>query len=204
MFCRNCGAELTDQAIVCMKCGVMTGDGEKFCSNCGAEPDPKAIVCVKCGATLNPTFKGLSCTPQVKNLMQAVNVCFQKYAVFKGRATRSEFWFWQLFHLLCLIGLWFVLGTSNTLYNIGTPPNSPTTMFGGIPYLLGLYVIFLLGTVIPSLAVTVRRLHDIGKNGWFYFIGAIPIIGGIILLVWLCTDSEPQCNKYGKNLKTNN
>lgn len=53
MFCRNCGAEMADNARICMKCGVMAGDGDKFCSNCGAEPDPKAVICVKCGYELN-------------------------------------------------------------------------------------------------------------------------------------------------------
>lgn len=54
MFCRNCGAEMADNARICMKCGVMAGDGDKFCSNCGAEPDPKAVICVKCGYELKP------------------------------------------------------------------------------------------------------------------------------------------------------
>ena len=52
MFCRNCGAEMADNARICMKCGVMAGDGDKFCSNCGAEPDPKAVICVHIGILL--------------------------------------------------------------------------------------------------------------------------------------------------------
>lgn len=47
---------MADNAKICMKCGVMAGDGDKFCSNCGAEPDPKAVICVKCGMALNPAF----------------------------------------------------------------------------------------------------------------------------------------------------
>lgn len=56
MFCRNCGAEMADNAGICMKCGIMAGDGDKFCLNCGAEPDPKAVVCVNCGIALSPAF----------------------------------------------------------------------------------------------------------------------------------------------------
>ena len=209
MFCRNCGAEMADNARICMKCGVMAGDGDKFCSNCGAEPDPKAVVCVKCGMVLSPSFNKNYLTPaKVETLMQAVTVCFQKYATFEGRATRAEFWFWQLFHLLCFIGLFLLVFISNFLYNVGNTPVTPDAPqliepFWGLPYIYGFYLIFLLGTIMPSLAVVVRRLHDIGKSGWFYFIGAIPIIGGIILLIWMCKDSEPQRNQYGLSLKEN-
>ena len=75
MFCRNCGAEMADNARICMKCGVMAGDGDKFCANCGAEPDPKAVVCVKCGMALSPSFNKNYLTPaKVETLMQAVKV----------------------------------------------------------------------------------------------------------------------------------
>ncbi|MCR5843304.1 MAG: DUF805 domain-containing protein, partial [Oscillospiraceae bacterium] len=61
--------------------------------------------------------------------------------------------------------------------------------------------LFSLATLIPSIAVTVRRLHDIGKSGWFYFLILIPVVGSIILLVWECKDSEPGTNVYGPNPK---
>ena len=48
MYCKNCGAELNENAVVCTKCGVLVGEGNKFCPNCGAEPDPLAAICVKC------------------------------------------------------------------------------------------------------------------------------------------------------------
>lgn len=54
MFCKNCGAAVSDNAVVCMKCGVLVGDGDKYCPTCGAEPDPKAVICVKCGCALKP------------------------------------------------------------------------------------------------------------------------------------------------------
>lgn len=54
MYCKNCGTELNENAVVCTKCGVLVGDGNKFCPNCGAEPDPLAVICVKCGYELKP------------------------------------------------------------------------------------------------------------------------------------------------------
>ena len=66
-----------------------------------------------------------------------------------------------------------------------------------------IYWIWCLGMLLPSLAVTIRRLHDIGKSGWWYFITLIPIIGGIILLIWMCQDGEHNPNKYGTNPKNN-
>lgn len=61
--------------------------------------------------------------------------------------------------------------------------------------------IYFLAVLLPSIAVCVRRLHDIGKSGWFYFIAFIPLVGAIILLVWFCSDSQVGSNEYGKNPK---
>jgi uncharacterized membrane protein YhaH (DUF805 family) len=63
------------------------------------------------------------------------------------------------------------------------------------------YLIYALVIFIPGLAVTVRRLHDVGKSGWWYLLAFIPLIGAIILLVWFCTDSQAGTNKWGANPK---
>ena len=55
MFCRNCGNEMTSEAVVCVKCGVPVGKGKKFCPNCGFEHDPEAVICVQCGVSLEKT-----------------------------------------------------------------------------------------------------------------------------------------------------
>lgn len=68
----------------------------------------------------------------------------------------------------------------------------------------GLMVIYSLAMLIPSLAVVVRRLHDLGKSGWFYFIGLIPIVGSIILLIWFFTEGQRGSNEYGPDPKENN
>ncbi|WP_433894219.1 DUF805 domain-containing protein [Streptomyces sp. CA-111067] len=104
----------------------------------------------------------------------------KKYAVFSGRARRQEYWMYNLFNIIALIVLAVIGAVAGTM----------------IPY----FVYFAL-VLIPSLAVTARRLHDTGKSGWFILIGIIPLIGGIVLLVFTCTDGDPQPNAYGPNPK---
>ena len=111
----------------------------------------------------------------------------KNYAVFSGRARRKEFWMFTLINFFITMGA-FVLDMALNL-------NMITDGFGIIQ---ALYTLFVL---IPSLAVTVRRLHDVGKSGWFYFIILIPLIGAIWLLILFCKDSEPGANKYGENPK---
>ena len=108
---------------------------------------------------------------------------FRNYATFTGRARRSEYWYFVLFHILAAFTL--------MLADLAVLKNE-------VPFLT---IIYILGSVVPSLALIVRRLHDIGKSGWFYFVGLIPIIGGIWLIVLYCTDSEVGPNQYGLNPK---
>lgn len=111
---------------------------------------------------------------------QAIEHVFANYAVFSGRARRSEFWYFQLFHYLVLTGLSLLA-------------------FTGIFALL--WPVYALGTLIPRVAVCWRRLHDVGKSGAWYFIGFVPVVGTILLIVWLAGDSEPGANQYGPNPK---
>jgi uncharacterized membrane protein YhaH (DUF805 family) len=110
----------------------------------------------------------------------------KKYADFKGRARRKEFWMDILFYIIIMVVLGIVDGI------IGA------SMGGGIGILT---LIYLLAMLVPTLAVTVRRLHDIGKSGWWYFITLVPLIGGIWLIVLLVTDSQPGTNAWGPNPK---
>jgi uncharacterized membrane protein YhaH (DUF805 family) len=108
--------------------------------------------------------------------LQALN----KYAVFAGRARRSEYWMFALFNIIFCIAamvLDIIIGTYFIIYSL-----------------------YLLAIIIPSLAVTVRRLHDIGKSGAWFFIAFIPFIGFIWLLILMCTDSGME-NIYGKSPK---
>jgi uncharacterized membrane protein YhaH (DUF805 family) len=113
---------------------------------------------------------------------------FKKYAVFSGRARRSEYWFFVLFNIIAAI-------IAAVLDNV------IGTAFDGFGYGI-LYVVYALAVVLPSLGLLVRRLHDTGKSGFWFFIALVPLIGGIILLVLLVRDSEAGENKYGPNPKT--
>ncbi|MEO0038892.1 MAG: hypothetical protein RIQ59_2103 [Bacteroidota bacterium] len=114
-------------------------------------------------------------------------VVFENYANFSGRARRSEYWYFALMNLI-------VLAVAAVLDNL------LGLTFGILPYGY-LYLFCALAVFIPGLAVAVRRLHDVGKSGWFYFIVLIPLAGAIWLLVLFCTEGEPNENKYGANPK---
>jgi uncharacterized membrane protein YhaH (DUF805 family) len=103
-------------------------------------------------------------------IQRAVKTCFNKYVEFKGRADRAEFWWFALFQfvVLAIIGM-----VSTTLYGIAA-----------------------LAFLLPGLAVGARRLHDIGKSGWWLLIGLIPFVGWIIMIYFLVQPTGPA-NEYG-------
>lgn len=105
------------------------------------------------------------------NFVDAVKTCFTHYVGFEGRATRSEYWWWMLF----VVGVSVVLGA----LKLGTIGN-----------------LFTLGTLLPSLAVGARRLHDIGKSGWWQLIGLIPLVGWIVLIYWAAQPSANGDNAF--------
>ena len=105
----------------------------------------------------------------------------KKYAVFSGRARRKEYWMFVLFNCIICFGLGFLAGF--------------------IDILSVLVFLYLLGVMIPGLAVFVRRLHDTDRSGWWWLVGLIPLIGFIVLFVFLVQDSQPGTNKYGPNPK---
>ena len=111
----------------------------------------------------------------------------KKYAVFSGRSRRMEYWYFVLFNIIVSI----VLGAIDAL--LGTLGSGM-----GVGLLSGIYGLAIL---IPSLAVTVRRLHDIDRSGWWILIGLVPLIGAIVLLVFALLDSTPGSNQYGPNPK---
>lgn len=118
----------------------------------------------------------------------------RKYAVFDGRARRKEYWMYALVSTLIYIVYMIVAGLALAL--IGHSDNGAAALLIMAP--LGLY---LMAVIVPGLAVTVRRLHDTGRSGWWILISFVPFVGGIILLVFMCLDSEPGPNLHGLNPK---
>ena len=118
------------------------------------------------------------------------NAIAKNYANFNGRARRSEYWYYTLMNIIIMIGLQVFIAVSAS-----SNLSSVSMVLGG------LYLIYALGTFIPSIAVAVRRLHDVGKSGWFMFIALIPLIGSIWLLVLFCTEGNRGENIYGADPK---
>ena len=113
--------------------------------------------------------------------MDYYKLAFQRFSDFSGRSRRSEYWYFVLFNMLVAIGLFLV-----------------DSMIWGYPILYFLYAV---AVIVPSIAVAVRRMHDIGKSGWWLLITFVPFVGGIILLVFLATDGIPGPNQWGNNPK---
>lgn len=107
----------------------------------------------------------------------------KNYVGFEGRAQRMEYWMFTLFNAIIAMVLSLLVYVSEFLYF--------------------LVVIYYVAVLLPSLAVTVRRLHDTGKSGWWILISLVPLVGSIILLVFVCTDSQAGDNQYGANPKLN-
>jgi uncharacterized membrane protein YhaH (DUF805 family) len=121
---------------------------------------------------------------------------WRKYAEFDGRSRRKEYWMFTLFNSLAILLLAAAGGAGIAM----------SRDYGGVLFIpIGLYI---LATIIPSLAVTVRRFHDSGRSGGMLLLlillGIIPFVGlvtGVIQLVFLCQDSNPGVNQYGPNPK---
>jgi len=110
----------------------------------------------------------------------------KKYAVFGCRARRQEYWMFVLFNVIIALVLGIIDGTNDSASEGSR--STLTTLYG-------------LAIFIPGLAVSVRRLQDTGRSGWWMLIGLIPIVGAIVLLIFMMQDSQLMDNHYGPNPK---
>jgi uncharacterized membrane protein YhaH (DUF805 family) len=110
-----------------------------------------------------------------------------KYATFAGRARRREYWFFFLFYVL----IYFALSFLDSLFGAFDPKR-------GVGLLSG---VFALGMLLPSLAVGARRLHDIGRSGWWLLISLVPLVGLLVLMAFALKDGDPGPNAYGPSPK---
>ncbi|MEO5587842.1 MAG: DUF805 domain-containing protein [Novosphingobium sp.] len=115
---------------------------------------------------------------------ESIKTCFSKYVTWKGRASRSEFWFFVLF----FFGGVIVSSVIDRALGTGSA--------NGVGIV---YAIFVLATFLPYLAVLVRRLHDTGRSGWWYWIALIPLVGVILLIVWFAAKGTTGSNEYGED-----
>ena len=115
----------------------------------------------------------------------AVRTCLTKYAVFNGRATRSEYWFFVLFAFLVVVAASILDSMLNMV--VFEP-----AMGGNM-----LATLAMLALLLPQLSAAVRRLHDLGRSGWWYLIGLVPVVGGAVLLIWFCLRGTEGDNRFG-------
>ena len=126
------------------------------------------------------------------SFFEAVRICMvEKYFRFSGRATRAEYWWFYLFTFLAAMGAatLMIVGAVLEELQMGNEIVNLSLIFFGL--------IVCLSLVIPSIAVTVRRLHDTGRSGWWYLVSFIPYVGDIILIVFCCLRSEEGENEWG-------
>ena len=145
------------------------------CPTCGKDNPKDARFCGVCGANLISSETSVGTELPMVGFAEAVSRGFREYFTFDGRATRAEYWWWVLFFFVALIGVSII----------------DAFLTSGI-----LFFLFWFGVIIPHVAVTVRRLHDINMTGWWFLISLIPFFGLVLFLI--CAQAGKMgTNKYG-------
>ena len=178
MFCTQCGKENRENSTYCFACGaaLSAGIAEPIARESEREGEPDQT---------NKNF-------EIEAMDRYFDV-LKKYATFSGRARRKEFWMFLLLHFIIVVILLFVDSALDILerFNYIVVP-------AGVMFTL----LYILGTFLPYLAVSVRRLHDTNRSGWWLlFLTIVPIVGGIVFIVFMATAGHPGENKYGPNPK---
>ncbi len=123
--------------------------------------------------------------------------CFKKYVDFNGRSARKEFWIFYLINTVVIVVLEALMGASL----VSSLTGGSNTVSPASSVLYGVVMLYSLAILLPSLAVGARRMHDIGKSGWWILINFVPLIGWIWFIILAATDSNSGQNKYGANVK---
>lgn len=180
----------------------------RYCQQCGAPNQDNATYCTNCGATLAPAMgqgyqqpyqqpafqQPYRQAPYVRmGFKDAIRVCMkEKYASFEGRATRTEFWLFYLYYMIFAFVGMFVGAVAGGLIGYAADDFSLTAVvYFVVAGLIGL------AFFIPYISATVRRLHDTGRSGWWFWIILVPFFGSIILIILLLLESEGRDNEYG-------
>ena len=176
----------------CQKCGNPVGENAGFCQNCGAPVLPQQQPRQQAQQNFyqppyNPSQQVFSQNQgnggvKPMDFGTALKKFFQNYANFEGRARRAEYW-WPYLAVMIAVMIASMIGV----------------MIGCcIPFL---NILVGLATMIPIIAAGVRRLHDLGKSGLYYLFVLIPVVGGIILLIWFAQEGQRGPNEYGEDPK---
>ncbi len=129
-------------------------------------------------------------------MMEWMLMPLKRYADFSGRSRRKEYWMFALLQLIVIFAIAIIGGILGAF----SPDASGGMSFGG-GLMFGLFGLYALAIIVPSIAVQVRRFHDQDKSGWFVLLGFIPYIGGIVVLVFMCLDGTKGKNRFGDDPK---
>lgn len=202
MICQHCGNPLPEGAKFCSICGHP--QAQLTCSNCGTPLEPNTLFCSNCGTpvgTDTTTPEAVKTSPtqrtnsvydwdpfELNELDTLTFVLTKKYIEFQGRASRSEFFRYNLMISLCLTIISIIMGIIKLITN--------DIMTAIVLYIL--LGIIDLALILPGLAIAVRRLHDTNKSGWYLLINLIPIVGPIWFLILMLTKGDVYTNNYGE------
>jgi uncharacterized membrane protein YhaH (DUF805 family) len=117
---------------------------------------------------------------------------YRRYADFSGRSCRREYWMFALLSIIVAVGSIILMAIGGGLSETGDAAPGPLFWLGG-----AIIVIWGLGSIIPSIAVQVRRFHDQDRSGWMVLLGFIPYVGGLIVLIFMCLEGTRGPNRFG-------
>jgi len=163
---------------------------QKYCSNCGAELRAGSVYCSSCGVNVEQPVYTKNRSP--KGIFDYYKDALSKYAVFSGRASLYEYWYFVLANMIIgFVGTISLVVFCLLIYVVTQNPIIPVIIYFLVAGCYGLYII------IPSVSIAIRRLHDQNKSGAWYFIVLIPYIGAIVLFIFTCLRGTVGNNQYG-------
>lgn len=194
MFCKNCGTNVGES---------------RFCPNCGSPVNVAPESSAPIAAPVAASYAGSAVPEKSVGIFKAYAMMFKNYSNFSGRSRRSEYWGATVANFLIMLVAGFLAFFMFYDHMVAIAPyleytDDFSTVMRLMQPLMWYFVIFILYAIIliiPSISLTVRRLHDTGKSGWCYLLSFIPYVGSIIILVLTLLDSTPGPNKYGPNPK---
>jgi uncharacterized membrane protein YhaH (DUF805 family) len=179
-FCGNCGENLMSTMQFCPNCGSKSFSNYPVEGPQASTPSPQGVKissAIGFGSQYTSAQNNAPFDRRALSLSEAVHNCLVKYFSVNGRASRSEYW-------------WF-FATWIVLYFLLTFLSSIFEQF----WILA--ISFYIGVLVPSITSAIRRLHDVDRSGWWYLLIFLPLIGGIILLVWFCSEGTNGPNRFG-------